>query len=194
VTQKELLIVGGPNGAGKSTFVAEYLQQHPRPYLCADLIATEFPHLDELARQIESGREFLHRIETHLAGGDSFIIESTLSGRTLRKFLLRAQNSGFSISMVFVYLDSPLTCVDRVRQRVRRGGHHVPTADVHRRFNRSCANFWHIYRKIADTWAVYYNAGSEFVEDAFGQSDVFAVCEDELFRRLLEFAGNTDHG
>ena len=191
---KELLVVGGPNGSGKSTFVAEYLTHHSRPYLCADLIATEFSHLDSLARQIEAGREFLRRAETQLSRDESFIIESTLSGRTLRNFLRRACDTGYSISTVFVFLDSPATCIDRVRQRVRRGGHDVPDDDVRRRFKRSCANFWHIYRKIADTWVVYYNAGNEFVEVVFGYPDGFAVCEDELFHRFLELAGDEEHG
>lgn len=191
---KELLIVGGPNGAGKSTFVAEYLKQHPCPYLCADLVATELPHLDAFARQIEAGREFLRRIEVQLAHGENFIIESTLSGRTLRTFLQRARDAGYSITIVFVYLDSASTCIDRVRQRVRRGGHHVPDEDVRRRFARSCDNFWHIYCKIADQWVVYYNAGSRFVEVVFGYPDGFAVCDDDLFHRFLEFAGETDHG
>lgn len=192
--QKELLVVGGPNGAGKSTFIAEYLKQLPRPYLSADLIATEFPNLDQFARQIEAGREFLRRIELQLPRGEGFIIESTLSGRTLRNFLLRAQFAGYSISFVFVFLDSAATCVDRVRQRVRGGGQNVPAADVHRRFTRSCANFWHLYRQIADTWVVYYNASSEFIEVAFGYPEGFAVCDDPLFHRFLKFAGDEEHG
>jgi predicted ABC-type ATPase len=191
---KELLVVGGPNGSGKSTFVAEYLQRHPRPYLCADLIATELTHLDEFARQIEAGREFLRRIEQQLATGESFIIESTLSGRTLRNFLSRAQDAGYSISFSFVYLDSPDSCIDRVHQRVRRGGHNVPVDDIRRRFTRSCANFWHIYRQIAGIWVVYYNASSEFVEVAFGCPDGFVVGDEALFRRYLEFAGAEEHG
>jgi predicted ABC-type ATPase len=108
--------------------------------------------------------------------------------------LQRAHDSGYNITVAFVYLDSPATCIDRVRQRVRRGGHHVPDEDVRRRFARSCDNFWHIYREIADQWVVYYNAGDKFVEVVFGYADGFAVCDDDLFHRLLEFAGDVNHG
>jgi predicted ABC-type ATPase len=33
---------------------------------------------------------------------------------------------------------------------VRQGGHHVPQADVLRRFHRSWENFRHTYRPLAD--------------------------------------------
>jgi predicted ABC-type ATPase len=186
---KELLVVGGPNGSGKSTFVAEYLQRHPRPYLCADLIATELTHLDEFARQIEAGREFLRRIEQQLATGESFIIESTLSGRTLRNFLRRAQAIGFEITIVFVYLDRPESCIERVRDRVRRGGHHVPEEDIRRRYTRSGANFWRIYREIADYWYVVYNSGGELQWIATGEPTAIQVQDKSEFLNFLRMAG-----
>jgi predicted ABC-type ATPase len=71
-----------------------------------------------------------------------------------------------------------------VRERVRRGGHNVPEADVRRRFARSCSNFWHIYREIADQWTMFYNAGDGLVEVAFGIPSEFTVSDDELFDRF----------
>ena len=144
---KELTVVAGPNGAGKSTFVAGFLAEHPCPCLSADLIATEFPELDPLSQQFAAGREFLRRAEKQLNADEDFVIESTLSGLTLQNFLTRAHTAGFEITIVFVYLNSADTCVERVKERVRRGGHHVPEDDIRRRFARSLTNFWTIYRK-----------------------------------------------
>lgn len=135
---KELIVVGGPNGAGKSTFVASFLFETPIPYLCADAIATEFPDLDPMSRQIAAGREFLRRMESQLVKDESFAVETTLSGRTMRSILTRAQAAGFKIAIVFIFLDSADTCIVRVRERVRRGGHNVPEEDIRRRFSRSC--------------------------------------------------------
>jgi predicted ABC-type ATPase len=188
MTKKELIIVGGPNGAGKSTYVAGFLEKRSCSYLCADLIASEFQHLDPISQQIAAGREFLRRIERQLLLHDDFVIETTLSGRTLRNFLTRAQTSGFSVTITFIYLDSASTSVGRVTERVRRGGHDVPEADIRRRFSRSLSNFWHVYRKIADQWAIIYNAGSGPVEVAFGYRDEFAISDDGLFHRFLELA------
>lgn len=194
MAEKELLVVGGPNGAGKSTFVASFLSERNIPYLCADLIATEFPHLAPMSQQVAVGRAFLERIERQLDESNEFIIESTLSGRTLRNFLVRAKAVGFSVTVAFVFLDSADTCVYRVRERVRRGGHHVPEADVRRRFLRSCRNFWAIYREIADQWTMFYNAGSNLVEVAFGVPDEIAVSDDDLFDRFQRLLQDEPHG
>jgi predicted ABC-type ATPase len=189
VPQKELLVVGGPNGAGKSTFVASYLSEQPWPYLCADLIATEFRHLDAVAQQFEAGREFVRRREAQLDVDSDLIIESTLSGRTLKNYLGRARDAGFKITIVFIYLDSPDTCVVRVRARVRGGGHNVPDEDIRRRYLRSCRNFWHIYREIADYWYVIYNSSGNFERIVSGEPSVTSILDAKAFgefQRLVE--------
>jgi predicted ABC-type ATPase len=43
---------------------------------------------------------------------------------------------------------------------VRQGGQDVPRIDVVRRFARGWRNFEHIYRAMADSWAVYDNSGT----------------------------------
>jgi predicted ABC-type ATPase len=194
VSKKELIIAAGPNGSGKSTFVASLLEERSRPYLCADLIATEFPQLDPISRQLAAGREFLVRAEEQLTKDEDCIIETTMSGRTLKSYLVRARSFGYGISIVFIYLGSADASVARVKERVRRGGHDVPEADIRRRFTRSCANFWWYYRKIADQWLLVYNAGEGFDELAFGIGDDFEVADEELFKRFLEFAEAKDDG
>ena len=64
----------------------------------------------------------------------------------------KAKKQGFHIIIKMNYLESPLSSVLRVAERFRQGGHHVPTEDVIRRFPRSLANFWNIYRELADNW------------------------------------------
>lgn len=189
---KELLVVGGPNGAGKSTFVASYLGERPWPYLCADLIATELSHLDELARQVEAGREFVRRSEAQLSLDVDFIIESTLSGRTLKSYLERARSAGFTITIVFVYLDNAETCVARVRERVRGGGHNVPEADIRRRFVRSCRNFWHFYREIADYWYVIYNSSGDFRRIASGEQNESSILDAQAFGSFLRLVNQSE--
>jgi predicted ABC-type ATPase len=189
VPTKELLVVAGPNGAGKSTFVAKYLSAHPRPYLCADLIATEFPNLDPISQQIAAGREFLLRMEGQLAKDESFVVETTLSGRTMRSFLARARAAGFEITIVFIYLDTAELCVQRVNQRVLHGGHSVPVDDIRRRFARSFANFWQIYRQIADYWYVVYNSSGDFKRVASGELDTVLVRDELAFTNSCAWPG-----
>ena len=186
MADKELLVVGGPNGAGKSTFVISYLAEKSCPFLCADSIATELGHLDALAQQVEAGREFVRRTEAQLARAEDFVVESTLSGRTLKSYLRRAGDAGFKITIVFIYVDSPDTCVSRVRARVRRGGHNVPEEDIRRRFLRSCRNFWHIYREIADYWYVIYNSSGEFKRIASGEPNAMSILDAKVFGQFQQ--------
>ncbi|MFO0788755.1 MAG: AAA family ATPase [Pirellulales bacterium] len=183
---KELLIVAGPNGSGKSTFVAAYLAERDCPYLCADAIAAQLDITDEFVRQYTAGQKFYTQAAELLAAGNDFIVETTLSGRTWRKYMQQAHELSFAVTVYFVYLDSADTCVNRVKQRVRRGGHNVPEGDIRRRYARSLTNFWTIYRKIADHWAIVYNAGSGLVEVAFGYHEDFLVSDEALFSRFLE--------
>lgn len=183
---KELIIVAGPNGAGKSTFIDGFLADRPCPYLSADLIATELPIDEPVSLQFAAGEEFLKRAQAQLAAEKDFIVETTLSGRTWKNYLRHARTRGFEITIFFIYLDSADTCVARVRERVRRGGHDVPDDDIRRRFSRSLVNFWKIYRQMADHWAIVYNVGSTYVDVVFGEREEFTVSDEELFRRLIE--------
>lgn len=189
---KELIVVGGPNGSGKSTFIGELLLARPMPYFSADLIATEFPSLDPVSKQLTAGREFIRRVDEQLSEESDFVIETTMSGRTLQHFIRKAAKAGFSISIFFVYLDRAETCIVRVSERVRRGGHDVPVDDIRRRFNRCFANFWQLYRQIADDWYVVYNSGGEFRWVASGESNAVVIHDDFAYQAFLQLAGVAD--
>jgi predicted ABC-type ATPase len=88
-----------------------------------------------------------------------FAFESTLSGRTYLPLLRQWKADGYRIELVFLSLPSVELALQRISARVRQGGHDVPRVDVVLRFNRSWRNFQLIYRELADTWAIYDNAG-----------------------------------
>src|SRR5262249_28289555 len=67
--------------------------------------------------------------------------------------------NGYQFRLTFVWVPSADFCVSRVAARVRLGGHDVPEQTIHRRFERGLANFFNIYRPLADHWQVYDNSG-----------------------------------
>lgn len=69
----------------------------------------------------------------------------------------------------------------RVEERVRKGGHNVPEADIRRRFNRSKQNFWSIYRHLVDEWHLFYNSVKGFQKVASGIGATYNTMDDELF-------------
>lgn len=95
------------------------------------------------------------------------------------------------ISIINLFVDSADTCVERVAERVRKGDHHVPEADVRRRFARSATNFWHRYRPLCDDWKLVYNAtsGSEIV--ASGGPSSHLIHHQLRFQQFMRIANST---
>lgn len=182
----EAFVVGGPNGAGKTTFIKEFLTEYEMTYIAADRIAEEINPDDPESAAIEAGREFLNRIRQQIQSEEPFIVESTLSGKTFRKFYKKMSEYNYSITTFFLYLNSPDQHVKRVRERTARGGHHVPEEDVRRRYKRAIQNFWEIYRLLSIRWILVNNSGNTYTEIAVGEKEVYNVYEEERFQSFLE--------
>ncbi len=89
---KEIWIVGGPNGAGKTTWVRGALEdQRGGTYLSADQIAAELSPGSPDAAAVAAGRRFLHRLRSAIHEGEDLIVESTLSGRGMARYLKLAR-------------------------------------------------------------------------------------------------------
>ena len=186
------MVIAGPNGSGKTTLAEAYLSQHATLYLGADAIAEELSPGNPEAAMVAAGRRFLTAFRDALHDERSLVVESTLSGRSLGRVIELARQRGFSVTIVFLFLDSADTCVARVQERKRKGGHGVPEVDIRRRFDRSMWNFWMIYRFLADDWAVVYNAGSEFQDVAFGAGHNVFVRDEALFERFIDLMGQPE--
>ncbi len=90
------------------------------------------------------------------------------------------------ITVVFIFLESAQTCIRRVRERVQKGGHDVPEADIRRRFFRSKKNFWHRYRNEVNSWFLFYNSGVVFQLVAFGDTAGYEITDEEPFHVFLK--------
>jgi len=73
-----------------------------------------------------------------------------------------------------------------VKSRVLKGGHHVPTEDVIRRYYRSKANFWNNFTNLANNWKLYYNGGEGFQPVAVGKNENYSV-ENQILFNLFHF-------
>ncbi len=93
-----------------------------------------------------------------IVAGDSFAIESTLSGKTYVKLLSEAKARGYRVVLHYILIGSATQAVERVRLRVLTGGHHVPEEDVRRRYQRSLRHFADDYLPLADEWGLWDNA------------------------------------
>jgi len=94
-------------------------------------------------------------VDECLRNRETFALESTLSGKTYIRLFQRARKLGYEIELHYLWLSSPAQAVARVRQRVQQGGHHVPAADIRRRFKRSILHLVDDYLPLATRWAVW---------------------------------------
>lgn len=190
VLNPRLCIIGGCNGAGKSTLARELL---PRMglmrFLNADEIARGLSPLDPSLTAFKAGRLLLEEARRLLERGESFAIESTLSGKTYLAMLRDAKAKCYRFVLHYLVIGSPSQAVDRVALRVMLGGHDVPADDVRRRFDRSRKHFLEDYLPLADDWGVWDNQCPPPVEIA--QSSTHSVGDlVELLRsfKLMENA------
>lgn len=176
-----LYLIGGANGAGKTTFALELAEAYALPYLGADLIAAALCPDDPWSARVPASREFLHRLKGYRERGESVIVESTLSGRSLARHVAAFREAGFVVDVKYIFLPSEDLHVSRVAARVKKGGHFVPEADVRRRFIRSARNFWELFRPLAHQWHLYKNpkTGFELVAEWLG-SDIVVKNQQEF--------------
>jgi predicted ABC-type ATPase len=131
----QLLIVAGPNGAGKSTLGDRHLFGR-LPVVNSDNIEREHSGIG----RIQAGKLAIRSQNKHLADGESFAWETTLSGNRELPFMRKAKAAGYKINLVFVGVRDARASMLRVSERVAAGGHHIPPADVARRLERSLHN------------------------------------------------------
>jgi len=85
--------------------------------------------------------------------------KTTLSGRVYARLIPYWQQSGYQVKLFFLRLDSPALAVARVQQRVKAGGHNIPSPVIHRRFKAGLEYLETLYKPLVDEWAVYDNSG-----------------------------------
>jgi predicted ABC-type ATPase len=68
-----------------------------------------------------------------------------------------ARETGYEITSLFLWLDSPKLAKQRVAERVSKGGHNIPAHVIERRFYRGIQNLFALYMPVCDKWIVIDN-------------------------------------
>ena len=156
-------IIAGPNGAGKTTFAQEFLPKEAECpiFVNADLIAAGLSPFAPGRADIRAGRLMLEEIASHVARRDNFAFETTLSGRHYARTIPDWQTNGYKVKLVFLSLTDVQLAVQRVRVRVKQGGHNVSDVIIRRRYETGWKNFEGIYKSLVDVWILYDNSGEK---------------------------------
>jgi predicted ABC-type ATPase len=155
----EILVLAGTNGAGKSSIAGEALLQADTVYYNPDLATLRYrtaglPLAEANARAWHRGREQLERA---IRDDLDYAFETTLGGATITMLLLQAAERGHRVRVWYVGLDSPELHIQRVRERVARGGHDIPEQKIRERWITSRENLIRLLPHLAEL-AVWDNS------------------------------------
>ena len=100
------------------------------------------------------------------------------------RLLHNLKGRGYSIHLFYLWVRSIDIALGRIAGRVRRGGHNVPEEDVRRRFKRSSANLFKLYRPIVDSLIVFDNSTATPNMIFYEKSGVLEIVNSELFSFL----------
>ena len=77
-------------------------------------------------------REEIKQLHSALNTGQSIHVETTLSGQGKAQLNLieRAHQNGFEVALLYVALKNEKVSINRVHERVKKGGQGVPDEDV----------------------------------------------------------------
>jgi len=158
--KKNLYIIAGCNGAGKTTASFTILP--------GILDCKEFVNADEIAKglspfqpemvSLEAGRIMLERINDLMNSKENFAFETTLATKSYKSKIFLAREKGYTITLLFFWLQDVNLAIERVKTLVLEGGHNIETDVVSRRYINGIKNLFEIYLPIADEIMIFDNS------------------------------------
>lgn len=185
-------IIGGPNGSGKSTIYANLAP--PGQFINADIIARGINPSHPEAASLSAGRRTLEELARVLAERQSFVFETTLSSHQSVELMRAAKDASYEVGLVFVALNSANLNVQRVADRVARGGHHIPEEIIRRRYEAALRRLPEAIR-LADSSMLFDNSASSgaqlLIQIQAASIEVNNLDEADIFHcRLAEAVGD----
>lgn len=183
-----LYIIAGCNGAGKTTASLTILPEilNCSEFVNADAIAAGLSPFHPESVAIEAGKLMLKRIDFLIESKKDFALETTLSSKNHLQTIKKAQKQGFEITLLFFWLNSVELAEERVKIRVSKGGHDIPSEVIARRYERGLENL-EGYCALCNDWFVYDNSNnlSELIMDGNFQNKT--IYNEETFKKIKQY-------
>jgi predicted ABC-type ATPase len=137
-----ILVGAGTNSAGKSSIVQPFIESAGGAYFNPDqyahaLIERGMPPSEANAMAWTRGYD---RLCSAVERGSAYAFETTLGGHSIAYQVMRALALGRRVVILYVGLASPELHLQRIRERVARGGHDIPEDKVRQRYDDSRKN------------------------------------------------------
>ncbi len=156
-----------------------------REFVNADEVAKGLSPFNPESVAIEAEKMMLKRISKLLDERKIFAIETTLAARSYAKLVEQAKSIGYQVILLFFWLSSPEMAIERVAERVREGGHNIPTETIVRRYWLGLQNFFTIFSPMVDSWMFFDN-----VDDTVVLATNRQVVSPTIFNKIKESCQN----
>lgn len=182
----KLYIISGCNGSGKTTASYTLLPEmwECKYFVNSDEFAKGLSPFDPDKASLSAGRFMVKRINYLLERKEDFCIETTLSSRTLMRTIETAREYGYSITILFFWIEDVELAIHRVKARVTAGGHNVPEPTIRRRYRSGLRHFFEDYMPESDRWMLADNTTVPFKLVAQGWQKNMVVQDNIKFEAI----------
>ncbi len=188
--EKNLYIISGCNGAGKTTASFTILPEiiECKEFVNADEIAKGLSPFQPEKVSFEAGRIMLNRINELLREHESFAFETTLSTKSYKNKVLKAKQMGYTVTLLFFWLNNVELAKERVKTRVKEGGHDIPSDVIQRRYFKGIKNLFEIYMEIVNGALIFDNSYGkhELIAQKIEHEDIL-ILDSEKFHQLKKY-------
>ena len=184
---KNLYIIAGCNGAGKTTASFTILPEilNCKEFVNADEIAKGLSPFQPEKVSFEAGRIMINRINELLEINNNFAFETTLATKSYKSKVILAQKKNYTVTLLFFWLQNVDLAIERVKTRVKEGGHNIETEVIRRRYSSGIKNLFSIYLSVVDEVLIYDNSGGkpELIAEKTLESEI-TVLDEFKFNKL----------
>lgn len=160
------IMVAGVNGAGKSTLYRAFpeLFSGTKRLNADEILKKEKLDWKKDSDNMKAMRILVDDMKEYFREGISFHHETTLSGSEKGHVnrVMAAKEIGYEVKLYYVGLDSAELAIQRVQQRVEKGGHGVSEPVIKKRYDKSLLNLKGLVN-IVDEVRIFDNS-KEFKE------------------------------
>jgi predicted ABC-type ATPase len=189
-----IYVIAGCNGAGKTTASFTILPEmlNCKEFVNADEIARGLSPFQPESVSFQAGRIMLERIEELIQAKVDFAFETTLTTLSYVNTIKLAKEQGYTITLLYFWLDNVQLAIERVKNRVLEGGHDIPIDTIQRRYYRGMANLTSRFINICDYWIVINNSSRVYTFVAEGQDESELKIHDEAVWHLIKNQSNEE--
>jgi predicted ABC-type ATPase len=130
----------------------------------------------------------LNRINDLLNQGITFAFETTLATKSYKNVVKIAKEKGYTVILLFFWLQSIDLALERVKQRVIEGGHNIDPNVICRRYYNGIKNLFHIYLPIVVEVMLFDNSDKKYQLFAEKQEDELIIIDENKFKILTEIS------